>query len=32
MNFKTFFTPVDVIKNERFNQRFKKVGTYFRDI
>ena len=28
-------TPADVIKNQRFNQRFKKmhlVETYFRDI
>ena len=33
--FKPNITPVDVIKNQRFNQRFKKmhlVETYFRDI
>ena len=33
--FKPNITPVDVIKDQRFNQRFKKmhlVETYFRDI
>ena len=33
--FKPNITPVDVIKNQRFNQRFKKVHlveTYFRGI
>ena len=33
--FKPNITPVDVIKNQRFNQRFKKmhlVETYFRAI
>ena len=35
LGFKPNITPVDVIKNPRFNQRFKKVHlveTYFRDI
>ena len=35
LGFKTNITPLDVIKNQRFNQRFKKVHlveTYCRDI
>ena len=35
LSFKPNITPVDVIKNQRFNQRFKKmhlVETHFRDI
>ena len=35
MDFKPNITPVNVIKNQIFNQRFKKVHlveTYFKDI